>query len=89
MKGTTLAKRIEKIDNLIGIWRFRELNKKPVWCATFVIDGYYYDVYGTYSVIETLDMVEQKIAKAKSKNKIPNSQTTSNASKRKVGTRIK
>jgi len=66
----TLDEKIAKMDeNLLGIWRFREDKKKSFWCVTFVHDGFYYDLQGTTSVPETLDMAYKKLTKLRGKKK--------------------
>ncbi|MGL4596151.1 MAG: hypothetical protein ACRCYO_01410 [Bacteroidia bacterium] len=53
--------------HLIGLWRFRERNKKPIWCATYTIDGFYYDISGKKTPDEALKGVLKQIRSAKKK----------------------
>ncbi len=66
----SLDEKIAKMaDSLLGIWRFREEKKKFFWCITFVHDGYYYDLQGTPSMPDTLDMAFKKLSKLQAKSK--------------------
>jgi hypothetical protein len=35
---------------IIGLWRFRQPGRRPVWCATYCYRGKYYDAQGGDSV---------------------------------------
>ena len=48
-------------DHLIGVWRFRERGRPALWCATFVLDGYYYDVSGKRTIKGALTAVLREI----------------------------
>ena len=66
----TFEEKINRIDEyLVGIWKFRQPNKKPLWCATFVYKGYYYDVPGNNDILVTLDEVHKKILRLKRNSK--------------------
>ncbi len=56
--------------HLIGLWRFRERNKKPIWCATYTIDGFYYDISGKKTPDEALKGVLKQIRSAKKKTAV-------------------
>ncbi len=61
-----IKEKIDKVDEyLVGLWRFREPNKKPIWCATFVFNGFYYDVLGNKDILVTLDQVYKKVQRLK------------------------
>lgn len=62
MKKLSLEQKLGLIDaNLIGIWRFRQVKRKPLWCATIVHNGFYYDVEGYENIEDTLDAAAKKI----------------------------
>lgn len=46
---------------LVGIWLFREPNKTPRWCGTFVYRGYYYDVSAKHSALSAVKAVEKRV----------------------------
>lgn len=52
-------KRVEK--HLIGLWRFRQRGKKSLWCATFVFQGFYYDIPGKQTPGAALDAVYREL----------------------------
>lgn len=52
-------KKVEK--HLIGIWRFKRLNEEKLWCATFEVEGEYYDVEGYADPVEALKRVYKDI----------------------------
>ena len=52
-------------DHLIGVWRFRERGRPALWCATFMLDGYYYDVSGKRTINGALTAVLREIARAR------------------------
>ncbi len=47
---------------LVGIWLFREPNRKPRWCGTFVYRGHYFDVSGKHSAVSAVKAVEKRVA---------------------------
>lgn len=69
----TTKEKIERIDEyIVGLWKFRQSNKKPLWFATYIFNGYYYDVHGKKDLDETLDIVYKRInalKRGKSKKK--------------------
>ena len=46
---------------LVGIWLFREPNKTPRWCGTFVYRGHYYDVSAKHSAVSAVKAVEKRV----------------------------
>lgn len=53
---------------IIGLWRFREAGKPKLWCATYCVNGCYYDVTGKRTlekvlreVISTAKKLEAKV----------------------------
>lgn len=46
---------------LVGIWLFREPNKTPRWCGTFVYRGHYYDVSAKHSALSAVKAVEKRV----------------------------
>lgn len=57
-----LAQRFARVeDHLIGLWRFRERGRPPLWCATFEWGGYYYDITGKKTVAKALDAVHAEL----------------------------
>jgi hypothetical protein len=59
-----LKQRFERVEqNLIGLWRFRERGKRRMWCATFEVGGYYYDITGKATIDKALDAVYSEIQK--------------------------
>ncbi|HEU4716191.1 MAG TPA: hypothetical protein VFU15_00070 [Bacteroidia bacterium] len=69
MKKETLESRIKKADEyLVGLWKFRERGKRPVWCTTFLYQGYYYDTPGKNSPEAALDALIEKMEKLKKKH---------------------
>ena len=56
-------------DNLIGVWRFRERGQPRRWCATFVVDGYYYDTTGKRTVHAALGAVLREINRVKQRGR--------------------
>ena len=54
-------------DHLIGLWRFHERGKKPLWCATFVFQGYYYDIQGKRTPAAALKTVYRELSALKKK----------------------
>lgn len=66
--GKSLAKKFKTVDeHLIGVWKFRQHGKKPVWCATYQYNGYYYDTFGKLTVESALDQVYKDLCKIKKK----------------------
>ncbi len=57
---TTLLREVE--DNLIGLWRFRELGQPKTWCATYCYRGLYYDVQGVPTPEGALQQVKRDLA---------------------------
>jgi len=58
----TLEDRFKRVEeNLIGLWRFRINGKKTRWCATFVFQGDYYDVYGGQTPAVALNEVYREL----------------------------
>lgn len=52
----TLDERLKRVEPwLVGLWRFRELGRKPLWCTTYVVNGNYYDVRGRQTPEHALD----------------------------------
>jgi hypothetical protein len=69
MKKLTLEDKFDKVkDHLIGVWRFREANRKIRWCATYEFNGYYYDVDGFENVADTLSSVHRNLQGLKRRN---------------------
>ena len=65
-KPMTLEQLFKETDSyLIGVWRFRERGRPPLWCATFVMDGYYYDVSGQRALRGVLTAVRREIVPKK------------------------
>lgn len=70
MKNTLENKFALVDDHIIGVWKFRQRGKKPVWCATYQFDGYYYDTLGKLTIDSALEQVQkdlEKLNKAKKK----------------------
>lgn len=64
----SLEKQILQLDDyLIGIWKFRERGKRPVWCATFSFEGYYYDTTGKATPQGALEAVKREVEKLEKK----------------------
>jgi hypothetical protein len=58
----SLEARMERVKEwLVGIWLFREPNKTPRWCGTFVYRGYYYDVSAKHSALSAVKAVEKRV----------------------------
>jgi hypothetical protein len=58
----TLKNKFSKVEkHLIGLWKFREYNKPDKWCATFHINGFYYDIEGNKDIDETIELLYKKI----------------------------
>ena len=51
--------------NIIGLWRFNIKGRKPKWCATYRIEGHYYDVEGCDTMGQALDRVIRQLKKSK------------------------
>ena len=47
--------------HLIGLWRFHELGRPRMWCATYCVDGNYYDVSGKRTPVGALRGVLQGV----------------------------
>lgn len=63
-----LIKKFKAVDeHLIGVWKFRQRGKKPVWCATYQHNGYYYDTFGKLTVESALDQVHKDLQKLNTK----------------------
>jgi len=56
-------KKVEK--ELIGLWKFRQRGKKPMWCTTFCFEGDYYDTYGKATPETALEACYQELCKLK------------------------
>ena len=56
-------------DHLIGVWRFRQLGRKPLWCATYHYGGFYYDTHGTPTIQATLKAVQDDLVKLRGEPK--------------------
>ena len=55
-----------KVDpDLIGVWKFRERGQPPVWCATVIVDGTYFDVEGSPTIAGVLEKTIQEIENAR------------------------
>ena len=77
MKNLTIEEKLLLLDeSLIGIWRFRQPGKKPLWCATFVFNGFYYDVEGYKDISDTLDAAYKKIMMLTQKRPYSNGRKT-------------
>lgn len=48
-------------DEVIGLWRFREVGKPRRWAATFAVDGLYYDTLGHRSIDACVAAVQQQL----------------------------
>lgn len=58
----SLEDRFKRVrDHLIGLWRFHERGKPRLWCATFVFDGYYYDIEGRRTLTAALNAVYREL----------------------------
>jgi hypothetical protein len=58
----SLEMRMERVKEwLVGIWLFREPNKTPRWCGTFVHNGLYYDVSGKHTAVSAVKAVEKRV----------------------------
>lgn len=72
-KEISLDDQLERVKRyLIGIWLFREPNKKPKWCGTFAYRGHYYDVSGRKDAMSAAKAVEKAVkdlARKKKKRK--------------------
>lgn len=59
-----LKRNFERVEkHLIGLWRFRERGRRRLWCATYEVDGYYYDISGKPNVDEALEAVHRELVK--------------------------
>jgi hypothetical protein len=64
MKRLSLEDRLARVDDaLIGLWRFRERGRPARWCATYVKDGFYYDVSGKANPAQAVDAVLRGLRK--------------------------
>ncbi len=50
---------------LVGLWRFRERGRTPLWCATYTVDGYYFDVSGKRTVAGALRAVLRDVKRSR------------------------
>lgn len=48
-------------DEVIGLWRFREVGKPRMWAATFAVNGHYYDTLGHRTPEKCVMMVTRKL----------------------------
>lgn len=55
---------------LVGLWKFREFGKKPVWCTTYTFKGYYYDTPGKATPEAALKLMLKNLRKLKDKDKL-------------------
>ena len=55
-------------DEVIGLWRFREVGKPRRWAATFCVDGHYYDTLGHRSLTTCLAAVARALRKIRRKD---------------------
>ncbi len=47
---------------LVGVWKFRERGKSPTWCATVLVQGEYFDIPPSETVLETLKKAIEEVA---------------------------
>lgn len=52
----------EAEPHLVGVWKFQERGKAPLWCATVLVKGTYFDVAGSPTIKETLEQVLREVA---------------------------
>lgn len=55
---------LEAEPHLVGIWKYREKNKPPLWYATVLVNGDYFDVEGVVDISGTLIRVIKAIKEA-------------------------
>jgi hypothetical protein len=55
---------------VIGFWRFRELDKQPKWCSTFCYRGRYYDVSGYDTISACNRAVRDQLAKLRRRESV-------------------
>ena len=48
-------------DEVIGLWRFREVGKPRRWAATFCVRGHYFDTLGHTTLIACLKAVKTRL----------------------------
>lgn len=48
-------------DEVIGLWRFREVGTPRRWAATFCVDGIYYDTVGHLTLRTCLAAVDRRL----------------------------
>lgn len=73
----TLSDRFDRVEDVfIGLWRYRVKGEQVRWCATFCLDGLYYDTWPKDTKEQVLDEVwrvkrqnRQRRSKKKSKRK--------------------
>jgi len=64
----SIEKKLKRVEsNLIGVWKFMERGKKPVWCTTFHHNGYYYDTRGKITFEDALEQVAIELKKLDNK----------------------
>lgn len=56
-------------QHLIGLWRFHELGKPRMWCATYCVDGKYYDVSSKRTAVGALRGVYQGVMRLQARKK--------------------
>ena len=60
-----LSENIAKVPELIGLWKFRQRGKKPVWCTTYCFEGNYYDTQGKATPEAAIEACSNDLKKLK------------------------
>lgn len=50
---------------LVGLWRFRQVARKPTWCTTFTVDGAFYDTTGALTAQKAIDKAVRELRRVK------------------------
>lgn len=65
-------------EDIVGLWKFRQAGKKPVWCTTYIYNGKYYDTYGKNTPESALDQMYKDLQKLRKKYESDNKLQRSN-----------
>lgn len=63
----TIEQILNKNPELVGLWKFRQRGKKPVWCTTYTVNGCYYDTQGKATPKAALELFIKELKKIKTK----------------------
>lgn len=61
----TITIPVELEPHLIGLWKFRQVTKRPTWCTTFMVAGAFYDTMPSATPERALQKALAELRKVK------------------------